>query len=95
MKNNSLRNVFKSYILLTFDTAIFYKYFFFTLYRLSKIYKCCCCFHFYGIVLTLLLPFQNSMVGKIPFVCSGAGVSFPRDGATQKKKNREKERNKR
>ena len=40
-------------------------------------------------------PFSNSMVGKIPFVCSGAGVSFPRDGATQKKKNREKERTKR
>ena len=58
MKNNSLRNVFKSYILLTFDTAIFYQYFFFTLYRLSKIYKCCCCFHFYEIVLILLLPFQ-------------------------------------
>ena len=38
MKNNSLRNVFKSYILLTFDTAIFYKYFLFTVHILSKNY---------------------------------------------------------
>ena len=40
-------------------------------------------------------PFKNSMAGKIPFVCSGAGIPFLRDGATQKKKKREKEITKR
>ena len=40
-------------------------------------------------------PFSNSMAGKIPFVCSGAGIPFLRDGATQKKKKREKEITKR
>ena len=67
-KQLSFRNVFKSDILLTFDDAIIYKYFFFTVHKLSKIMLVLTLFPFLLDNPCVAAPFSNSMAGKIPFI---------------------------